>query len=110
MAEKINLVQGDTGGSLVCTLTDENSGVPLDLTGATCRLKFRQLGSSVIRSTLVGTVINGAAGIVEFYWASDPNSLSGDAGDYEGEIDITFPNGNIQTVYDILKFKLRAGF
>jgi hypothetical protein len=34
----------------------------------------------------------------------------GEAGDYEGEIQITFVDGTIQTVYDLLKFKLREDF
>jgi hypothetical protein len=36
--------------------------------------------------------------------------LLGEAGDYEGEIQITFSDGTIQTVYDLLKFKLREDF
>jgi hypothetical protein len=36
--------------------------------------------------------------------------LQGDPGDYEGEIEITFPDGQIQTVYDPLKFKVREDF
>jgi hypothetical protein len=36
--------------------------------------------------------------------------LTGAAGDYEGEIQITFSDGQIQTVYDLLKFKVRSDF
>jgi hypothetical protein len=110
MAEKIKLVQGDTRPALVCTLTDENSSTAINLTGATCRMRFRAVGSTTIRSTLTGTVTDASNGVVEFYWASDPESLNGDPGDYEGEIEITFANGQVQTVYDLLKFKLREDF
>lgn len=110
MAEKIKLVQGDTRPSLVCTLTDENTGIPIGLTGATVRLKFRAAGDTTIRTTLTGTVTDAANGVVVFFWASDPTSLAGDPGDYEGEIEITFSDGQIQTVYDLLKFKLREDF
>jgi hypothetical protein len=36
--------------------------------------------------------------------------LQGEAGDYEGEIEITFADGQVQTVYDLLKFKIREDF
>jgi microcystin degradation protein MlrC len=110
MTEKIKLVQGDTRPALVCTITDENTSEAVNLTGATCRLKFRPVGSSTLTSTLTGTVTDASNGVVEFYWASDPTSLAGAAGDYEGEIEITFSNGQVQTVYDLLKFKLREDF
>lgn len=110
MADKIKLVQGDTRPALVCTITDENTGNPVAITGATVVLKFRQAGATTLTATLPGTVTNGANGVVAFYWASVPTSLSGDAGDYEGEIEITFSDGQIQTVYDLLKFKLREDF
>jgi hypothetical protein len=55
-------------------------------------------------------VTDGANGQVAFYPASAPEMLAGDAGDYEGEIQITFVDGTIQTVYDLLKFKLREDF
>jgi hypothetical protein len=46
---------------------------------------------------------------VVFQW--NPTTLSVPAGDYEGEIEVTFPSGGgIQTVYDLLKFKLREDF
>jgi hypothetical protein len=32
------------------------------------------------------------------------------AGDFEGEIEITFGDGQIQTLYDVLKFKIREDF
>jgi hypothetical protein len=36
--------------------------------------------------------------------------LQGTPGDYEGEIEITFTDGQIQTVYDVLKFRVREDF
>lgn len=110
MAEKIKLVQGDTRPAIVCTLTDENTGAVINLQGATPRLKFRAAGDSVLIATLVGTVTDAAAGKCVFYPASQPTMLQVDAGDYEGEIEITFSDGQVQTVYDLLKFKLRQEF
>lgn len=110
MVEKIKLVQGDTRPTLVTTLTDSITGVPISLTGATVRLYFRAVGATTLTATLVGSVVDAANGIVSFFWTDSPTALSGDAGDYEGEVEITFSDGGIQTVYDVLKFKLRQDF
>lgn len=126
MAEKIKLVQGDTRPALVVSLTDENSGAPLGINGATCRMYFRALGDSVILATLVGVTLpgivqedgsisfaspynlSGSGGRVQFNWAD--GDLNQPAGEYEGEIEVTFPDTTKQTVYDKLKFKIREDF
>jgi hypothetical protein len=110
MTDKIKLVQGDTRPAIVCTITDETTGDPVNITGAAVVLKFRPTGSTTLQATVSGTVTSGAAGQVAFYPASTPAMLTGDAGDYEGEIEITFSDGQIQTVYDLLKFKIREDF
>jgi hypothetical protein len=110
MSEKIKLVQGDSRPALVVTLTDEQTGSPISVLGATVRLKMRRVGESTVLSTVSGSVAGTPVGLVVFHWASAPNSLNVDPGDYEGEIEITFPDGQIQTVYDLLKFKIREDF
>lgn len=126
MSEKIKLVQGDSRPQLVLSLQDSNTGAGIDISTATTRLKFRALGQTTILATLTAVPIPGyvnADGTIDFTgpyatsgaggravvnWTS--NALSSDAGDYEGEIEITFADGTVQTVYDMLKFKLRAQF
>lgn len=110
MAEKIKLVQGDTKPALVCNITDETTGAAIALTGATVRLKFRQVGATDLTATVTGTITDAANGQVVFYPASAPAMLAGVAGDYEGEIEITFADTTVQTVYDVLKFKVREDF
>jgi len=110
MSDKIKLVQDDTRPALVCTITDDTSGAAINITGATVLLKFRAAGATTLQATVTGTVTDGANGVVAFYPASAPEMLTGDAGDYEGEIQITFADGQIQTVYDLLKFKVRSDF
>jgi len=110
MAEKIKLVQGDTKPALVCSITDETTGNAIDVTGATVRLKFRAVGASELTATVTGAITDGPAGQVAFYPASAPGMLAGAAGDYEGEIEITFSDSTVQTVYDLLKFKVREDF
>lgn len=107
MADKILLVQGDTRPILTCTLTDETTGLAINITGATVLLKFREAGSTTVKSTITGAVTNGATGTVEFTW---PNAALDTAGEFEGEVEITFASGGIQTVYDKIKFKVREQF
>lgn len=106
----IKLVRNDTRPALVCTITDANTGDSVNLTGCTCLFKFRLVNTTTLIATLTGTVTNAVNGVVEFYWASNPTSLAGLPGQYEGEIEITFPDGQKQTVYDTLNFVVRQDF
>ena len=110
MADKIKLVQGDSGRPQIqATITDENTGNIVDITGATVVLKFRMVGAATLQDTIAGVVTDGVNGVVVF--AMTEAAMSGDAGDYEGEIQVTFASGGgVQTVYDILKFKMREDF
>lgn len=117
----IPLVEGDTLPILYMNLKDSNEAAvgqtldstnpatwaPIDLTGATVRLKVRAVGSTAIKATIVGSVTDAANGRVAFQWSSGALDT---AGTYEAEIEVTYTNGTIQTVYDLLKLKVRADF
>jgi len=120
-SQTINLVTGDTLPELTLTLRDSStaaSGVtldpndsstwaPINVSGATVRLRLRELGSTTVKSTLTCSVTDGSAGKV----ATDfPAGTLDTAGTFEGEIEITFASGGIQTVYDLIKFKVRGDF
>lgn len=108
MAEKIKLVQGDTYPQIKITLTDLSSGLPIDLTGATVTLHFRAVGSTTALFSRAGVVNPGTAaqGKAVFTWQS--GDLDIPAGDYEGEVEIFWSNISArQTVYDLLKFRVR---
>lgn len=126
MANRIKLVQGDTYPQINVTIYDEGTSHPTDLRGATVLLKFRESGSTVIKSTITGTLIagftdennntvyapapydeDGGGGGVIFAW--DGDDLNG-YGSFEGEVEVTFPNNRIQTVYDVLRFQVREQF
>lgn len=126
MTERIKLVQGDSRPQLVLSLTDEKSGGSIDISTATVRLRFREAETTTILFTLVadkipgkvntdGTIdftgpyaLNGKGGRCVINWTA--NALNQLPGNYEGEIEITFDDTSIQTVYDVLKFKLREQF
>lgn len=108
MSDVIKLVQGDTRPSLYLTLTDENSGEVIDITGATVVMKFRAAGVDGVLATLTGGVILGTAGTCSIPWTA--GTLDVEEGDYEGEVEVTFADTTIQTVYKPLKFRVRAEF
>ena len=115
------LVEGDTLPILYMNLKDSNEAAvgqtldstnpatwaPINLTGATVRLKVRAVGSTVIKATIVGSVTDAVNGRVAFQWSS---SALDTAGTYEAEVEVTYTNGTVQTVYDLLKLKVRADF
>jgi hypothetical protein len=106
----IYLVQGDVSRPQVqATITDENTGAVVDITGATVVMKFRMVGSTTLQDTISGTVTNGVGGVCVFPMTA--LSMSGEPGNYEGEIQVTFSGGGgIQTVYDPLRFRMREDF
>ena len=110
MSNTIKLVQNDTRPSLVITLTDEVSGQPINITGCTVLLKFRRMGETTLKGTIIGQVIDGSVGLAIYHWSSVPDILDGEPGMYQGEISIQFPDGTTQSAFDLLKFKLRAEF
>jgi len=106
----IFLVQGDVNRPQVqATITDENTGAVVDITGATVVMKFRMVGSTTLQDTVPGVVTNGLGGVCVFPMTA--LSMAGAPGEYEGEIQITFATGSgIQTVYDPLRFRMRGEF
>lgn len=125
MADRIKLVQGDTRPQIVISLKNQ-LGEAIPCTGATVKLYFRAEGSTTVLQTIIGALLTGfvnddgsintaapynvagAGGRASFNWPA--GALNVEAGNYEGEVEITFGDGTIQTVYDVLKFKVRADF
>jgi hypothetical protein len=127
MAEKIKLVAGDSRPQLILSITDQDTGVPMNFSevGTAVKVKLRAAGDTAVKSTmtcgkLIGLVLTdgsvnydspyntpGSGGRVYMDW--NPGALD-TAGEYEAEIEITFTDGTIQTVYDLLKFRVREQF
>ena len=104
------LVKDDTKTQIKATLTREHDGSKIDCSGGTVRMYFRKKGTSTILSTLTaadsGTDLQNGIAIFSF----GAGNLSVDAGFYEGEIEITFSNGSVESIYEVLDFQLRADF
>lgn len=110
MAEKIKLVQGDTGPQLRLTLTDEDTGTATDLTGASVTLHFRAAGATTVLFSRTAFINPQTAttGICYVQW--QVGDLNQPAGDYEGEVEVVRSTGVRETIYDLVKFKIREDF
>ena len=107
-----NYVQGDTGPQLKLTLTDEDTSTATDLTGATVKMHFKASGATTVLYSKTLFVNQGAGqpelGIALVNWAT--GELDYDAGTYYGEIEVTKASGQIETIYDTIRFNLREDF
>ena len=110
MADVIRLVKGDELPSIIITLTDDVASAPLNVSasGTVVKVKFRAVGGTSTLSTITCTnLTDGSDGKVQFNFSG--NVLDVDAGEYEGEI-VVDQNGSLQTVYDVLRFRVRSNF
>lgn len=125
MATKIPLVQGDRSPSIFFSVKNR-SGVVVNLVGATVVLHFRAVGSPTVKETLTCSLIPGLdvddgfggievnldapydvpgfGGRVQMDW----NEFTLDtAGEFEGELEVTFPNGRNQTAPKFSLYSVR---
>jgi hypothetical protein len=121
-SDTISLVVGDTLPEVTVTLRDSNKAAsgqtldaedpttwdPIDLTGATVRMRIRKVGSTTVTSTLTMTVLSPATdgkATTNF-----PSGTLSEAGVFEAEVEVTYSGGGKQTVNDLLKLKIRDDF
>lgn len=109
MADVIKVVQGDTKPLITLTLTDEATGNPFDLSAGTTTVsvKFRPANSVVAPQIISCVKTDAVNGEVQFDFSG--GILNVDPGMYEGEIEVSL-DGATHTVYDVLKFRVRADF
>jgi hypothetical protein len=106
----IRLVEGDEKPLIVLTLTDDITGTPIDLSlgTTTISVKFRKAGTTTLLSTISCSKLSGGTtGQVQFGFSG--GVLDVDAGAYEGEVVVDY-DGTVQTVYETLRFTVRANF
>ena len=117
----VKLVVGDTLPELNFTLKDSNtaaSGKTLDeednttwaavnLTGGSVKLRIREVGTTTVLSTITATLSSPSTGECSLIF---PSGTWTSAGTYEGEIEFTKSDGNIQTVQEFIKYKVRDDF
>ena len=107
----IFLVQGDTGPQIQINVKREDTDAAIDVSGGSALLKVRKQGTTTVLFTLTATDVgqNLAQGTLIF-------SLSGnqlatiDAGNYEGELQLTLSDSSVETVYDPIPIVIREDF
>ena len=120
MAEVIRLVKGDELPNIIVTLTDDVANAPFNVSAVpdpvitllsastVVKVKFKAVGGTTTLSTITCTnLTDGTDGKVQFNFAN--GVLDVDPGEYEGEI-VVDQNGSLQTVYDVLRFRVRSNF
>jgi hypothetical protein len=119
--DTIKLVAGDTLPDIRFDLKDANkaaTGVtydsndattwaPIDLTNGSARLIVREQGAETTLNSITGIVQDAENGAVIFPLSDTPFESGGL---YEGEVEISYLGGGIQTMYDLVKFKVRSDF
>ena len=129
----VKLVQGDTRPPLIVSLTNQTinttdgsvESTNVDLGGCSVLLKLKAAGATASYDDVVGTLlpgkeaddgtisfaspynIAGAGGRIAFNWNADSLSI---VGDITGEIEITYADQKVQTVYNVVRLKVRAQF
>ena len=109
--DTLYLVQGDNGSQVKIVLTRDDTGEPVDLTGATATLKFKKRNSPTILSSINSSTFESSdleAGIAIFVFNSTALDIA--SGNYVGEVEITFSNGTIETVFEQLEFLIREDY
>ena len=122
-SDTIKLVVGDTLPELTFNLKDSNTAAsgatldvensatwaPINLAGDNTRVKLRirKVGSTTVLSTITATISAPSSGTCTLIF---PSGTWTTAGTFEGEIEFTKSDGNIQTVQDLVKFKVRDDF
>ena len=104
------LVQGDQAPQIQAVLKRQDDNSIIDFSGGSCALKFRAKGSTTTLFTLSAANVgdNFQDGIAVFSFSG--TQLAIDEGYYEGEIEITYTSGSIETVFKVLDFYVRADF
>lgn len=117
----IKLVVGDTLPELTFTLKDSNTAAagqtldaendatwaPIDLSSGTVRFRIREVGQTTVLQTITASITDATGGECALTF---PTGTWTAAGTYEGELEFTKSNGQIQTVQDLVKFKVRDDF
>lgn len=125
MANKIKLVQGDTLPALVISVVDRETGEALDLSDAVTLFKLRAVGSNVVKESVATSKLTGwvntdgdlivtapydtpgRGGRIAVQWTETALDT---AGEFEGEVEATFGDGSVQTVYDLIRITIRPQF
>lgn len=93
MAADFTVKKGDTTPVIQVTCKDQ-ADVVVDLTGSTIKFKMVERGSTTLKVDASATVVTALSGIVKYVWTAANLDT---AGRYDGEFEVTFAGGEIET-------------
>jgi hypothetical protein len=94
--ETFYIKSSDTASFITRDLKDA-FGAPVNVTGASVVFSMRVKPAGTMKITReTGVIVNAGIGRVRYEWASD-GSDTDTADEYEGEFQVTYANGKIQT-------------
>lgn len=108
MTERIKLVQNDTGPQIRITLTDQVTGEPIGLAGATVTVHFRASESDTVLFSRLAYIPPNLASTGVCFLVWNEGDLDREPGDYEAEVEVVRSTGERETIYEMLKFRLRG--
>jgi len=104
----IELIQNDTKPILRFTCRENGCGEAgdvINLTGCAVKFIFRKaFGVDTYKFKRLCDITDATNGICEYSWQSDDLDT---IGNFLGEIEITFPDGKIQSNYNTINFKIK---
>ena len=133
MAMKFKLVKDDTLPEIQLWMVDETTGAPFDLSNpaTAIRMYFRKVGETALKETLTLVKLAGIVTAIDedtgrqTVSTAPPYDVPGSggrcaiqftettldtAGQFQGEVEITFADGGRLTWYEIIGFSIRDDF
>jgi len=77
---------------------------PVNVTGASVRFLMRPVGDSTVKVTGVGSVVDGATGLVKYQWSTGDTDTTGD---FEAEFEVTYTDGTVETFPNTTYIKVK---
>ena len=104
------LVQGDQAPQIQATLTRDDTGAVIDFSGGSCALKFRAKGTTTTLFTLAAADVGDNFSEGKAIFSFSGTQLNLDEGYYEGELEVTYSSGKVETIFQVLDFYIRDDF
>lgn len=104
------LVANDTASVLKATIVRNDTGVPIVMTDNVGRLKVKKRNSATVLFTITGTGTTQEKIDGTLNFAFGNNLVGLPKGIYEAEIEVTYPNLTVESVFELLTLNVRADF
>ncbi len=100
----ITLVQGDTAPILRGSITNDETGGPLDLTGCTVFFQMRKKDDTRYTVNAAATITNEDDGLVAYTLAA--NDLN-TPGEYQAQFEVHYADATVQTTHNLTTINVR---